>query len=500
MQSVTIQNGSTIPFIVKPGEYIKITTNALASGTASIAGEAIADTLIASSGYAYGGFSVQREVVVRLTSGAADVMVEGGNPPVEMTRPAGGSFASVVTDPAGLAAVRGANGVEFSQNIIRLAAKLAATPVRQSSILFAGHSIVAGVGSDDTTGTSAESTWATNALPVAFSRRLNAALGGTYEVGAKFVGPDQQSLWTLAGGASFDTQFQSGGIGGYRLVLANATQTATISLTGTTVIVYGAASATGAKMQYQVDGGAVTDAPLSSGSPNPASGYFYSFTITGLSNAAHSIKLIGSAATTFVIYSAEGRTQTAAGVVVHRAGLQSMSLPDIFGGAIDATDTAGPANWIGAGGAGRRATQPLSVTTAMGADGVIFLTDVNDLVRGWTTYGWTLADIARHVANTIAFCATNSLPVLFVCGPWRRVDTYGSGCPFTQDQVVAVYRAACAASTNAAFVDMRTLSYSATSFDGTGPGLIVDHVHPTKIGASAYGSWLANVVAGSVRA
>lgn len=110
MQQVTIQWGQVVPLVVKPGEYIKINTSALAAGTIAIAGEAVADTVAASSGYAYGGFTAQREVVIKLTSGYADVMVEGGAPPVEMGRNPASSFANSILDTASLAAVRNAAG------------------------------------------------------------------------------------------------------------------------------------------------------------------------------------------------------------------------------------------------------------------------------------------------------------------------------------------------------------------------------------------------------
>lgn len=86
MQQVTIQNGSTIPFILKAGEYIKITTSSLGAGTVAVPGESIADTLVASTEYAYGKFSAQREVIVRLTDGSADVEIDSGAPTVTKTR------------------------------------------------------------------------------------------------------------------------------------------------------------------------------------------------------------------------------------------------------------------------------------------------------------------------------------------------------------------------------------------------------------------------------
>lgn len=91
MQQVTIQNGSTIPFILKAGEYIKITTSSLGAGTVAVPGESIADTLIASTEYAYGKFSAQREVIVRLTAGSADVEIDSGAPPLSQSRQSSGS-------------------------------------------------------------------------------------------------------------------------------------------------------------------------------------------------------------------------------------------------------------------------------------------------------------------------------------------------------------------------------------------------------------------------
>lgn len=91
MQQVTIQNGSTIPFILKAGEYIKITTSSLGAGTVAVPGESIADTLVASTEYAYGKFSAQREVIVRLTAGSADVEIDSGAPPLSQSRQSSGS-------------------------------------------------------------------------------------------------------------------------------------------------------------------------------------------------------------------------------------------------------------------------------------------------------------------------------------------------------------------------------------------------------------------------
>lgn len=87
MKQVTIQYGSTIPLVIDAGEYIKLKTSSLCAGTVAIPGEAVADTLVASSEYAYGKYTGKREVIVNLTAGSADVIIDSGSPPVEFNTP-----------------------------------------------------------------------------------------------------------------------------------------------------------------------------------------------------------------------------------------------------------------------------------------------------------------------------------------------------------------------------------------------------------------------------
>jgi hypothetical protein len=90
MQQTTITVGNPIPFVVKAGEYLKVALDSNSAGTASVPGESIADTLIASNEYFYGKYSTQREVIVRLTSGSATVTVDTGAPPVAAKRNSSG--------------------------------------------------------------------------------------------------------------------------------------------------------------------------------------------------------------------------------------------------------------------------------------------------------------------------------------------------------------------------------------------------------------------------
>lgn len=102
MQQTTITAGNPIPFVVKAGEYLKVALDSNSAGTASVPGESIADTLIASNEYFYGKYSTQREVIVRLTSGSATVTVDTGAPPVAAKR---NSTGQTVLDDASRGAV-----------------------------------------------------------------------------------------------------------------------------------------------------------------------------------------------------------------------------------------------------------------------------------------------------------------------------------------------------------------------------------------------------------
>lgn len=73
MQTATIQAGSTTPFVIQPGEFVKINTGAGCAGTVAVPGEAVAQALIAQSEFAFGPYSAQREVIVAITSGSAIV-------------------------------------------------------------------------------------------------------------------------------------------------------------------------------------------------------------------------------------------------------------------------------------------------------------------------------------------------------------------------------------------------------------------------------------------
>lgn len=128
----------------------------------------------------------------------------------------------------------------------------------------------------------------------------------------------------------------------------------------------------------------------------------------------------------------------------------------VVAAALDNTDTqpADVPNWRGSGNALRRAGQTDSLTTRMDLAGVLCSFDVNDL-RTYDSYGyaWTLADHARHIANYLAAMAERNLPVIFILGLLRDPATI-SNTPYTQLDLINLYKAASDASSNAAYIDM----------------------------------------------
>lgn len=70
MPATSIYAGTT-PIIIQPGDFVKISTGTGCAGSVSVPGEAITQTLAASSDYGFGPYLVQREVIVIITAGSA---------------------------------------------------------------------------------------------------------------------------------------------------------------------------------------------------------------------------------------------------------------------------------------------------------------------------------------------------------------------------------------------------------------------------------------------
>lgn len=357
--------------------------------------------------------------------------------------------------------------------------------VTKKAITFIGHSIVYGQGAGDT-----EAAKMVSALPARVSARLNAYLGTQFDIGAIFCEGNQQPMWTLGGSASYLT-YDSAGNKGVFAFLNAATKSTTITLTGSTVVIYALASAAGVSLQYSIDGGATTAATAAVSNPTGNLGWqYYPVTISGLSAGSHTITIYGPTSGQVCVIAAEGRT-TSTGVVVHRCGVPAMVLPDMFSAALDATDTAGPATWLTATSTAK-AQQAGSLTKLMSSSLVMLMFDVNDMLRGWTTYSYTLADCKRHLVNTLTQLNSLGQSVLVVIGPWLDVADYQSnGCPFNQNDLARVYREAVAASSNASLIDIRTPVYSRQGFSNA---MMDGLVHPTALGANALGQKMADAM------
>lgn len=109
MPQNTITYGNPVPFVLKAGEGLKLTLSAGASGTVSVPGEGISDAVSASTEYFYGKYSTQREVVVTLTAGSADVVLTNSAPATSTKRNSNGQTVldapsqSVIAGSIGLA-------------------------------------------------------------------------------------------------------------------------------------------------------------------------------------------------------------------------------------------------------------------------------------------------------------------------------------------------------------------------------------------------------------
>lgn len=354
---------------------------------------------------------------------------------------------------------------------------------QKTAISFIGHSIVYG---QNTGATEAERI--VQSLPARVSARLNAYTGTSMDTGVIFCEANQQSLWTLSS-ASYFGGFEVCGNKGTFIFLNNSTASATITLTGTSVWIYTLANIVGVSLRYSVDGAATQTAPASVSNITANGWHYYAVQITGLTPGSHTIQIIGGTSGQFALIGAEGRNSST-GIVVNRCAVPGMTLVDLLACSLDTTDTKGPASWLSAT-IGVKIQQVASVTKLLGSAMTILMFDVNDLIRGWSTYSYTLDDHKRHLKNALSTLSTLQQSTLVVFGPWLKTSSYATGCPYTQDDLARVYREAVKESTNAAFLDIRTPLYSRQSFNSA---FMDYYVHPTALGANSIGALIADAI------
>lgn len=63
----------TVPLVLKVGERVTLICSSGCAGFISVPGEAVAQTITAGASYDYGGYSVQREVVLSISAGTVAV-------------------------------------------------------------------------------------------------------------------------------------------------------------------------------------------------------------------------------------------------------------------------------------------------------------------------------------------------------------------------------------------------------------------------------------------
>ena len=365
-------------------------------------------------------------------------------------------------------------------------AKAHAAPV---NILVVGHSVVSGAYANDATA-SADATWQMSGF-VGVMRRYFDAVYGSVSPGALFPAENPATNFTLGGGATITGGNLSDGPGGWRVNLNNSAYTCSVTGTGKTLRVYGFSTASGAQARYTLDGGSLTNAATTSSGAMPNGNYWYVFDIDLGTNASHTVVLTGPASGNYYVYGVQFLSDTTKGVVCHRAGWSGKVITDLIALSLDGTDTAGPA-WRTTLNANQKTEQHQSITTKMGVDLMVVMTDVNDLTGGWTNYAYTLADIQRHLQNLVTVNSAANVDTLLVCGPWRNPSSYGSGVPFTQSEVIAQYKAVADANDRCDFLNLAANWDDYTDMDSA--GLMHDSVHPSSLGHAVLGRKLAEFI------
>lgn len=394
-----------------------------------------------------------------------------------------------------VASLVGAGNIPNAYKLRRSMSRIGQAYARQAHIGVFGHSVVSGAYANDVVSvvSPADLTWNSVGWVGVLRRILAARYGVASLAGSLHPAENFSTNFTIGGGASLTGPNLAVGLAGYRVNLAAASDTVTVSGTGRYLRVWAYALAAGTKGRYAVDGGSLTTDPGAGAAGITPSGsqYWYTFDIDCGTDAAHTVMLQGAASGSWYVYAAAFLSQTASGVVVHRMGRSSSVLPDIVAVSLDATDTAGPA-WRTTINDANKTQQLESITTRMGLDLAICMVDANDVSGGWSSYGYTLADIRRHAQNFASRVTALGIDVLFVTGLERDPAAYAVGCPHTQDEAIAQYKAVADGMDRCAHLDL-TLAYP-TYAGANADGLMIDAVHPTSRGHGWMGARIANAL------
>lgn len=426
-------------------------------------------------------------------------------------------------NPDGSTSAVGSPRIVNASKIERMLAKLGRAAYERVHIGFHGMSIDFGVGSNDSTTYTGGGVGRTRSIPAIISKILNSNYGGVFSPGFDAA---ISGAWAVAGGAAFSSAFASAGPEGRCITLGAGSSTYPVTTTyiNQKVRFYAYATpdatpSTPIAARYSLSAPnalALTDAPISSGSPlTPlGTGHWYEFEINIPVVGTTTITLQNPASGgTVVIYGADPDYRTDAGITIHRLARSGSGVTDCCAWALDATDTQPAGNWVASGttGSNRRDSQFESMTSRIGNTGTVGVGiagaicsfDVNDIVKS-TTYGYTLADHYRHITNYVNKMTTAGIPVLFVCGHLRDPSSIAITTQ-TQQDIINLYKRVSDESNSvcgAAFLDLSSLytgsaqeKYnfqwrdSQLAISGEVPAL-----HPGSTGHAKYGSTIGNAI------
>ncbi len=359
--------------------------------------------------------------------------------------------------------------LEFPGNITPMLAAIKAAGTGTRFVAnWMGMSIVAGVGANNSVTFGASQARTSSVAPL-IGAALTAALGGVQSLGMEEVGySGSGSLWSYSG-SPVPSLLGSQGPDGYEVNLAGAAaQSASITVNTTRVnqvvrlygrVVGGAGVIT---PRYSMSGAntlATTNLPASTAAaPLPAgTSWWYEISIT--------IPVIGSTLLSILPSVTSGHNLairgadldyyiSSSGFTIHRLARSGMGMGDLLASSLDDTDTQPAGNWIGNPNLTRRQAQALSMTSRITGAGFDWVsTDVND-IQHYASFGYTLADIGRHLDNFIADQLANGRYTLFIAGlGLRDPSSYTGSPPYTQADIIALIRTKCAASARCALID-----------------------------------------------
>jgi parallel beta-helix repeat protein len=421
----------------------------------------------------------------------------------------------------------GGGGVRIRnpQKIAKLLSALSRSSYERINLGWHGMSIIFGQGANNGTDFAGGDSFRTQSVPAVAGKVLNGAFGGRASYGAEPV-CDNTAFFTVGGAAAFGASYGSAGVQGICINLGGPTGTISFTVAnheaGRVVRVYsfatsGVTPTTPVTARYSMSGSntvALTNAPASAGTDLLPQGtaHWYEFTLTLASAGTTTVTVQAPvSATDFVsVYAVDLDHRTDAGITMHRVAKGGGALGNTVGMAMDSTDANPAGNWQGATTAAvnRRTSSTDSMTTRLGLAGALCSFDINDVktFNSSYTYGWTLADHARHIANYLAAMNARGIPVLFVCGPLRNPATT-TDAPYVQRNIINLYKAASDTSDpicGAAFLDLSELlqganeteKWAAQTADTTMwvAAEAPNYVHPGKAKAALYGSYVASAI------